>query len=140
MKLELITLLGQKMNEDVYEVILPTADGQIAVFPMHTPIVTLAVPGVISVRRKKTDLDEQMEFFATNGGIVEVSNDRIRVLVDEADAPEDIVTEEVQKALARAEKMKQEAKDQVGIDKAQALIDRYAVRIKVAGLRRRHRS
>lgn len=138
MKLELITLLGQKMNEDVYEVVLPTSTGQIAVFPHHTPIVTLAIPGVISVRRKKADFDEHMEHFATNGGVVEISGDRVRILVDEADSADEIVMAESQKALERATQMKQDAKDKVELDKAQALIDRHAVRIKVAELKRRH--
>jgi F-type H+-transporting ATPase subunit epsilon len=138
MKLELITLDGQKMNEEVYEVILPTSDGQIAVFPSHTPIVTLAIPGVISVRRNRADTDERMEHFATNGGIVEISGDRVRVLVDEADTAAEISAEESQKALERAETMKREAKDKVELDKAQAMIDRHAVRLKVSELRRRH--
>lgn len=139
MKLELITLLGQKMNEDVYEVILPTADGQIAVFPGHTPLVTLAVPGVISVRRSRTDADSALEHFATNGGVVEIDNRHVRVLVDEADAAEEILAEEAQAALARAEEMKRVAKDKVELDKAQAMIDRQAVRLKVADLRRHRR-
>lgn len=139
MKLELIALTGQKMNEDVYEVGLPTADGQIAVFPGHMPLVTLAVPGVISVRRSKSDPDSAVEHFATNGGVVEIDNARIRVLVDEADAADDILAEEAQAALARAEEMKRDAKDKVELDKAQAMIDRQAVRLKVADLRRRHR-
>ncbi len=53
MKLELVTLTGLKFQEDVYEVILPTATGTIAVFPKHMPLVSLAVPGVISVRRQR---------------------------------------------------------------------------------------
>lgn len=139
MKLELITLSGQKMNEEVYEVILPTADGQIAVFAGHTPIVTLAIPGVISVRRTRNDPDSSLEYFATNGGVVEINNEHVRVLVDEADAAADILAEEAQAALERAEEMKRTAKDSVELDKAQAMIDRQSVRLKVAGLRRRHR-
>ena len=50
LNLQLITLLGQKMNEDVYEVILPTTIGEISVFPGHESLVTLAKPGVIAVR------------------------------------------------------------------------------------------
>jgi F-type H+-transporting ATPase subunit epsilon len=136
-KLELITLSGQKMNEDVYEVILPTADGEIAVFPGHTPIVTLAVPGVISVRRTRSDADTAMEHFATNGGVVEINNERVRVLVDEADAAGEIHEDEAKAALERAEVMKRDAKDKVELDKAQSMIDRQAVRLKVADLRRR---
>ena len=45
LQLQLITLLGQKMDEEVYEVILPTTIGEISVFPSHEPLVTLAKPG-----------------------------------------------------------------------------------------------
>lgn len=140
MKLQLITLAGLKMDEDVYEVILPTASGDIAVYPGHEPLVTIAVPGVIAVRRKKTDLDEAREFFAGNGGVAEIDPTRLRILVDDADRPEEIVVAEAEKALELAKKQKAEAKNQVELDKAQAMIDRSAVRLKVATLRRhKHR-
>lgn len=139
MKLELITLNGVKADEDVYEVLIPTVDGTIAILPGHERIVTLAVNGVIAIRRKKTDLDEAMEYFATFGGIVEVSPTRLRILVDEADTADEILESEAQKALDAAQEMKANAKDSVELDKAQQLIDRHAVRLKVAGLRRRHR-
>lgn len=139
MKLELITLSGPKVDSEVYEVILPTADGVIAVFPGHERLVGLAVNGVVSIRRKKSDRDEDMEHFATFGGVVEIAPDHIRILVDEADTADEILEEEATKALKAAEEMKAHAKDAVELDKAQQLIDRHAVRLKVAGLRRRHR-
>lgn len=140
MKLELITLSGVKADEEVYEVLLPTVEGTIAILPGHERIVTLATNGVIAIRRKKGDLDEAMEYFATFGGIVEVSPTRLRILVDEADTADDILESEAQKALEAAQDMKAKAKDSVELDKAQQLIDRHAVRLKVACLRRRHRS
>ena len=78
--LELVTLSGVKYGEEVYEVILPTPDGQIAIFPNHMPLVSLASPGVISVRKREKDSDDAMEHFATNGGIVEINDRRVRVL------------------------------------------------------------
>lgn len=137
MKLELITLDGVKVNDDVYEVLLPTAEGIIAVLPGHERLVTLAENGVISIRYKKTDRDDDMEHFATFGGVVEVNPRGLRILVDEADTADDIIEAEAQAALDRAMKYKESAKDQVELDKAQAAIDRSAVRLKVAGLRRR---
>jgi F-type H+-transporting ATPase subunit epsilon len=140
MKLELVTLTGLKFSDDVYEVVLPTSTGSIAVLPNHMPLVTLATPGVISVRRTRATADDDMEHFATNGGVVEVSNDFVRLLVDEADHADEIVESEAREALERAQQMKQEAKDTVSLERAQALVDRQAVRLKVAELRRRHRS
>lgn len=135
MKLELVTLAGVKMSEEVYQVILPTASGEIGVYPGHEPLVTLAVPGVVRVLRAKGDTNE--EVFAIHGGLVEVSQERIRILVDEAEHADDIVEAEAEAAAERAKKLLSEAKDQVTISEAQAMLNRQAVRLKVAGLRRR---
>ena len=86
MKLRLVTLAGTKLEEDVYEVILPTADGQIAVFPAHEPLISVAVPGVISVRRKPTDSDDMLEVYAVSGGVIEIDGETVNVLVDDAEA------------------------------------------------------
>lgn len=135
---QLVSISGKKFDEDVYEVILPTADGEIGVLQDHMPLVSVAKTGVIIVRRDPKTPDSQREFFATNGGVIEVSDNVLRVLVDEADHTDDINETEAQKALERAQKLKAEAKDEVSLEHAQQLIDRQQVRLQVAGLKRRH--
>ena len=137
MKLELITLTGEKLSTDVYEVTIPTTAGEISVFPGHIPLVTIARDGVLYVRVKKTDRDEDREVFAINGGVVQIDQRTVRILVDEADAAGEIATREVEAALARAKEMREKAKDAVSISEAEALMNRAATRLKVAGLRRR---
>jgi F-type H+-transporting ATPase subunit epsilon len=139
-RLKLETISGTKFDDDVYEVQLPTMAGQIGVLPGHMPLISVATHGVIKIRRKATDPDDFMELFATNGGVIEISDDTLSVLVDEADAADDISEEEAQKAYELAQKMKAEAKDQVSLEHAQSLMDRHAVRLQVAGLKRRRRS
>ncbi|PID31474.1 ATP synthase F1 subunit epsilon [Candidatus Saccharibacteria bacterium] len=139
MNLQLVTLTGTKLDQDVYEVVIPTESGEIAVFPDHEPLVTLAQSGVIQVRRAKTDSDDDVELFAISGGVVEVTGDHVRVLVDEADYAPDIVEAEIKKALERALKMRDEATDQIALEKAHQLVDRHIVRLKVADLHRRKR-
>ena len=136
LNLTLITLLGEKLNEQVYEVILPTTSGEISVFPGHESLVTMADSGVVAVRRKKSDPDSALEYFATSGGVIEIDPDRVRILVDEADSSDDIIEAESEKALQRALKMRDNASDQVELEKATQLIDRHRTRLKVAGLRR----
>ena len=135
--LQLVTLTGKIFDDDVYEVLLPTMDGQIGVLQDHMPLVSAAKHGVISIRRSEKDRDDQMEHFATNGGVIEVSNNTLKVLVDEADNADDISETEAQAAYDRAQKMKAEAKDEVSLEQAQALVDRTGVRLQVAGLKRR---
>lgn len=139
MNFQLVTLAGVKVDESVYEAIIPTVDGEISVFPSHEPLVTVAKSGVIAVRRDKQHDNDQMDYFAISGGVVEISADRVRVLVDEAEHGEDIVEAESQAALERAIKLRDEAKTQVELEKAHQLVDRHAVRLKVADLHRRRR-
>lgn len=140
MHLQLITLSGVRVDQEVYELMAPTAAGDIAVFPGHEPLVTLAVPGALSVRHNKEDADDELEYFAISGGVIEINPTFIRVLVDEADHGEDILEAESQAALERALKLRDEAVDQIELDKAHQLIDRHQVRLRVADLHRRRRT
>ena len=140
MHLQLITLQGVSVDTDIYELMAPTAAGEIAVFPGHEPLVTLASPGALAVRYEKGDKDDEIDYFAISGGVIEINPTTIRVLVDEADHGDDITEAESKAALDRALKLKSEAKNQVELEKATQLVDRSMVRLRVAELhhRRRH--
>jgi len=139
MRFQLVTLTGITFDEEIYQVVLPTLDGDISVFAHHMPLVSVAVPGIITVRHKAGDRDEQQEVFATDGGIIEVTREGVRMLVDEATPGDAIHEQDARDALARARALKAEAKDAVSLEQAQALVDREATRLKVAELRKHHR-
>lgn len=137
---KLVSLSGIKYDEEVYEVTLPTLDGEIGVLQGHMPLVSVAKNGVIAVRRDAKDSDAARDYFATNGGVIEVIDGELHVLVDEADHADDINEAEAEAAIERAKQMKAEAADEVSLERAQALIDRHQVRLQVSGLKRRHQS
>lgn len=136
---ELVTLDGTKFSEEVYDIILPTPQGYIGIFPHHIPLVSLASPGIISVRRNQRDRDDQREYFATNGGAIEILDNVVRVLVDEADHEDEINEKEAQQAFEKAQALRATAKDRLSLEQAQSSVDREATRLKVADLRRRRR-
>lgn len=135
----LYTLNGPKFDDEAYEVTIPTTSGEIGVLPGHMPLISVASRGAIMVRRKAGDRDEAREIFAISGGTVQVEGDNLKVLVDEADHADEINEQEVKAAFELARKMKAEAKDQVSLEHAQNLIDRHAVRLHVASLKRRRK-
>lgn len=137
--LELVTLTGIKFSEEVFEVLIPTPQGIIGVFSDHSDLVSQVEPGVISVRRNENDSDERMDSFATNGGIVEISKHRVRLLVDEADASDEISEKEAEEALARAKELAKSAKDQVSLEAAQRMVQVQQTRLRVAELKKRRR-
>ena len=103
------------------------------------PLVSVATHGPIMVRHTAGERDDQRDVFAISGGTVQVENDELKILVDEADHADEINEQEVQKAFDLAKKMKLEAKDEFSLQHAQQLIDRHAVRLQVAGLKRHKR-
>jgi F-type H+-transporting ATPase subunit epsilon len=133
-RFQLITLSGIKFDDDVYEVILPTLDGQIGVLPGHMSLTAVATIGVISVRRNSKDRDTMMEYFACNGGVIEIKNDVLKAIVGEADNASEINEAEAKKAFDRAQEMKLNAKDQVNLEEANNLVDLLAAKIKIAQL------
>jgi len=137
MNFQLVALAGVKFSEDAYSVTLPTAAGEITIYPDHEPLISVLIPGVVTIRKQKNDPDQLLEHFATYGGVLEVTHDGAKVLVDEADADEDINEQEAEKARKAAEDMLKNAKNQVELEHAQSLVDRHEVRLHVAQLRRR---
>jgi F-type H+-transporting ATPase subunit epsilon len=121
-------------------VILPTAAGQITVYPNHEPLMSVLVPGIISIRKNAKDPDSSMDHYATYGGVVEISNAGTRVLVDEAEHSDEIDQVEAEKAQATAQKLMETAKSPIEINEAQAMMNRQAVKLQVADLHRRHKA
>lgn len=139
MKFRLVTLTGEKINTDVYEVIIPAIDGEISVFPDHEPLITVAKAGVVTVRYEKGHGEDHLEYFAISGGVVEISENGVKILVDEADHGDEIIEAETQAALDRAIEMRDSTQDQIELERAHQLVDRHMVRLKVADLQRRRR-
>ena len=137
-KFQLVSISGLKFDDEVYEVTLPTLEGEIGVLQSHMPLISVATYGVIAIRRQSKDPDAAREYFACSGGVIEVDGGELRVLVDEADHADDINEAEAEAAFERAKAMKAEATDQVSLERAQQLVDRHAVRLQVTSLKRRH--
>ncbi|OYW85485.1 ATP synthase F1 subunit epsilon [Candidatus Saccharibacteria bacterium 32-49-10] len=140
MKLHLVTMHGEKIDSDVYEVIIPAIDGEISVFPDHESLITVAKAGVVTVRYEKGHGVDKLEYFAISGGVVESSDNVVKILVDEAGSGGEIIEAETNAALERAIAMRDSAQDQVELEKAYQLVDTHRVKLRVAELHRRRRS
>jgi F-type H+-transporting ATPase subunit epsilon len=102
------------------------------------PLISVATAGAVVVKKNRTDSDNQREIFAISGGVIQVEHNQLKLIVDEADHASNINEAEASAAHQRALNMKAEAKDQVSLDHAQAMVDRTSARLDVAKLKRRH--
>jgi F-type H+-transporting ATPase subunit epsilon len=97
---EIVTPERTIFKEDILEVTIPTAEGEITVLPRHSPLVSFLKPGVLSLKKKDSSVD--VAFVA--GGFLEVFENKVVVMADTAERAEDIDYVAVEEARARAEK------------------------------------
>jgi len=86
---------------DVVAVVAPTINGDIKILPRHTPVVSVLKAGALVVTTKE---GEQKPYFVA-GGFVEVANNQVIVLADEAEHVHDLDQAEVEEAVRQAEEL-----------------------------------
>lgn len=128
-RFELATPNRLVVSEDVDEVVAPGLQGYFGVLPGHVPFLTSLQSGEVSYRIGRTE-----QYLAVSGGFAEVQGDRVTILAERAERPEEIDRERALRARQRAEHRLQ-GKTQEEIDYARALtaFSRALARLQVAG-------
>lgn len=117
-KLEIVTPERRVVDAEVDSVTVPTVSGEAGIMPHHAPLISALRPGVLSYAVKGTS-----EKIAVSSGFVEVSSDKVSVLVDQADTSADIDRSAARSELEEAERALSSA-GQIELDEAQPLRDR----------------
>jgi F-type H+-transporting ATPase subunit epsilon len=81
-------------------VVLPGIEGELGVYPRHTPLFTQIKPGAVRI---KVPEREQEEFVFVQGGFLEVQPTRVTVLADTAIRAHDLDEAKAIEAKKRAE-------------------------------------
>jgi F-type H+-transporting ATPase subunit epsilon len=134
-ELIIVTPQRQLLRESVVEVTLPGADGQLEVLPGHAPLITDLGIGELTYRAKS---DGEPGHLATLSGFAEVLGDRVTVLAETAERPEEIDVARAEEARKRAEQRLATASSDPNVDwgRAAVALQRALIRIQVARKRR----
>lgn len=126
--LEIVTPYGLVVSSKVEEAYLPGSQGDFGVLPGHAPFLTSLRIGELHYKR-----DKEVHFLAVNRGFAEVTPTKTTILVDTAEAAEEIDLERARAAKARAEERLKtlSSKDPEYQQELEAL-ERARVRIQVA--------
>lgn len=128
-KLKIVTPERTLLEQEVSQVSVSTAMGQITILPNHLPLVAQLVPGEIVVKKNSHDED----LMAVSGGLVEVLPDQVVVLADTAERAEEIDEARAEEARQRAEEaMKQKASDAESFAMFTAQMEKEMARLRVA--------
>jgi F-type H+-transporting ATPase subunit epsilon len=126
--LEITTPMRLVVAETVDEVVAPGIEGYFGVLPGHAPFLTTLGVGVVTYR-----IGREESQLAIAGGFAEVRNDKVIILADSAERPEEIDRARAERARERAERrLSGRTPDDVDYARAQAALMRALVRIQVA--------
>jgi F-type H+-transporting ATPase subunit epsilon len=117
--LSVITPERVVLDMDVDRVEVPGLDGEIGILPGHTELISQLKPAGLLTYHVGEDKGE----ISISDGFVEVSRDRVEVLADRAERPEDIDLAHALEIKEKAERQIQKAMTDPDIDIARATAD-----------------
>ncbi|MBM3634293.1 MAG: ATP synthase F1 subunit epsilon [Actinobacteria bacterium] len=109
-------------------VVAPSVGGELGILPRHVPLIAALQPG----RTRLKMLDESEVVMATTEGYIAVEDDRVLIMVEQAELAGDIDRARAELALSAAQEAIQAAgDDEVALAAAQAALRRAENRLKV---------
>ena len=124
MKLQVITPDKEFFHGDVSMVELNTADGELGVYPQHSPLTTAAAPGVLKIHQ-----DGQVKKAALLSGFLQILPEKMTILAEVCEWPEEIDGARANEARIRAERRLAEHSPETDIARAEAALRRALVRL-----------
>lgn len=105
--LEILTPEGQVFSGEVEFISTRTETGSIGIYARHVPMLALLTPTELRVTKESGEVIR----FAQGEGYLQISPERVLVLVEEAIDPKDLSVEELEERLAAAKARAESAAD-----------------------------
>src|SRR6266536_3270826 len=126
-QLEIVTPEKLVVKGSAEEAQIPGLGGYLGILPGHAPLITELAVGVITYRVQGVTRSLSVAW-----GFAEVLPDKVTMLAETAERPEDIDVARAQKAKDRAEQMLKSNDPQLDYERAQDALQRAETRLKVA--------
>jgi F-type H+-transporting ATPase subunit epsilon len=128
LKLEIVTPEKVVYSDNVDGVVIPGVEGEMGIYPMHIPLMTILLPGelVVTIGSKKL-------FLAIGEGFVTIDQTSVRVITDMAIESNEIDEAAVEAAVKRAEET-MARKEEVSAEESaamQAILAKSLAQLKV---------
>jgi F-type H+-transporting ATPase subunit epsilon len=125
--LQIVTPDRSVVHEEVEEVEVPGVEGYFGVLPGHTPLLALLEAGDLWYRR-----GQERHHLAIAFGFAEVLPDRVTILAEVAERPDEIDVARARAALDRARDQLARPSVDVDVARARAAFRKATVRVQVA--------
>ena len=125
-RLKIITPERIFFDQDAYMVEFNTTEGEIGVYANHIPLTTIIKPGILTIR-----MDGEAKEAALHSGFVEILPDKVTILAEVLEWPEEINRQRAEAAMERAKERIAHPTSQTDIARAQTALMRAMARITV---------
>ena len=131
LRLQIVTPDRAVIHEEVDAVEIPAADGSLGVLPGHTPLLTTLRVGQLRYRK-----GEEQQFILIAFGFAEVLPDRVTILAQVAERPEEIDAARADAARMRAEARLARPGRDIDFERARIAMMKSMARLQVETKRR----
>ena len=125
--LSIVTPERELVRVEADEVELPGTEGYFGVLPGHTPLLAALTVGRLTYR-----VGQERHVLAIATGLAEVLPDRVTVLSQIAELPEDIDVGRAEEARKRAEELLESMPENLDYARARNALDKAVLRLQVA--------
>lgn len=127
-KIQLITPSKILYNDEATMIELRTTEGEIGVYKNHIPLTAIIAPGILRI--KKTG--EEDKEAALLEGFIEILGDKVTILAESCEWPDEIDIERANEARIRAERRLSSKESDTNLLRAESALRRSLTRIEVA--------
>lgn len=125
LKLEIVTPERKVYEQDANMVVVKGVAGELGILPQHIPLVTPLKVAPVRVKRENGE-----DVIAVHGGFMEVRKDKVVILAEAAELPEEIDVDRAMRARERAEQ-RLKSKDNIDFKRAEIALQRATTRLDI---------
>lgn len=123
-QLEIVTPDRVFYKGEAFMVEFTAEDGDIGVYKNHIPLTTVIAPGVLTIKEKEGE-----KRAALHAGFAEILPDKVTILAEVAEWPEEIDTSRAQAARKRAEERIHNHAAEVDVARAEIALKKALIRL-----------
>jgi F-type H+-transporting ATPase subunit epsilon len=127
-QLEIVTPEKMVVKDLAEEIQIPGKNGYLGVLPSHAPLITELAVGEISYQK-----GGQTYYLSVAWGFAEVLPDKVTILAETAERPQEIDVKRAQESKRRAEEALRTGKTEADFTNAEDALKRAETRLDVAG-------
>lgn len=107
---------------------LSTSEGNVGIYKNHIPMTLLIVPGVVTITE-----EHERKLAAIHSGFMEILPDKVTIMAEIAEWPEEIDVNRAREAQARAERRLQRKDPMLNLNRAETALRKAMVRLELTG-------